>query len=189
MAMTQEEIEVIADAEYEAWEAWRRAPCCPQCGETWHLVPGDACGPDYQPDPEAQWEAEQEREQAQRTPAPAKPRRELPADYGHRRETASSACRVEDIDPGRWEVHSPSGKTYAVRKQADGQMVCECPAGTYNRRKASEPCKHIAAVVLAREDPARLVEAIRDDLTANEPDIAHALALVERLGARALARP
>jgi len=191
MAMTQEETELMLEyarlppAEKDALEEayWaaedelRRAPGCPQCGEIDHLKPGVLCGPDYQPCPEAEWETRQEQ-------APAKPRRGLPAGYGHRRETGSAGCRVDQTDIGRWEVHSPSGNTYVVRESAVGQVVCECPAGTNRRNlgKASEPCKHVAAVVLSRQDPANLVEAIREDLLQEEPDIPHALALVEALG-------
>jgi len=168
MAMTQDEIEieVIADAECEAWEAWRRAPCCPQCGEIDHLEPGVPCGPDYAPEAEVRQ---------------AKPRRELPADYGHRREAASVGCRVDAVSQGRWEVHSPSGRTYVVRESGD-RLTCTCPAGSYRRSATPEPCKHVAAVKLLVSDPASLVEAIRTDLLETTPDIPHAIALVEALG-------
>jgi len=116
--------------------------------------------------------------------------READADYSRQRETASVGCRVNQIDPSRWEVHSASSDSiYVVRERRDGRLVCECPAATYHRsHRRVAPCRHIAAVVLSRGDPARLVEAIREDLLQEKPDIAHALALAEALARRALAR-
>ncbi len=98
----------------------------------------------------------------------------------HRRETASAGCQVDAVGHRKWEVASPSGKTYFVRVRTDGKLICECPAGLYRRAQA-EPCKHVAAVAVALASPDRLRENIRADLLAEEPDIAHALVLVDAL--------
>ncbi len=114
------------------------------------------------------------------------PTMEAPA--RHRRETASSGCWVGPLGGGRWQVHSPSGRTYLVC-ESDDRLVCECPSGVYRRSQEAEPCKHIAAVWLSCAAPSRILAAIRDDLLAEAPDIPHALALAEMLSHRAVASP